>query len=141
MFGFVIAGVSLIGLVYLNRRRRGFGYGGYRLLRHLDASPAQEQVIRTVVLDLKALKAEIKAQSRDSRHELSQIFSANEWDELALDRWLMSRKADLEAQKPRFFGLIKQIHEVLDPEQRAKIGRWIQQGPCLARPHCHRHAC
>lgn len=141
MFGFFIAGVSLLGLIFLNRRRRGFKYSGYWFFRQLDTSPAQEQVIRTALYDFKSLASELKEKNREGRHELAQVFSSRDWDESALDRWLSNRKLDLEGSKPRLFGIIKQVHEVLDPEQRAKVARWIEKGPRLCGARLHRHAC
>jgi len=126
MFGFVIAGVSLAGLVYLAARRRRYGgYGAYWAFRRLDTSPGQEKVIRTAFSEARDLMREYRKNNRGAKEELGPILEAEQLDERAIDSWLDQRRRSLEELKPQLVAIAKKIHDVLDPEQRKKVAHFV----------------
>lgn len=129
MFGFVIAGVSLAGLIFLAaRRHRHGGYGTYWAFRRLDTSPGQEKVIRTALSEARDILRDFKKDSRGAKEELLPILEAEHLDEQAVDSWLGARQRSFEELKPRLMNIVKTIHDVLDPEQRRKLARWVAHG-------------
>ena len=129
MFGFVIAGVSLAGLIYLAAKRRRYGgYGGYWIFRKLDTSPGQEKVIRTALGEAREVLRDYRKANRGAKQDLGPILEAESLDERAIDSWIDQRKRSLEELKPQLMGIAKRIHDVLDPEQRRKVARFVAEG-------------
>jgi len=138
MFGFVIAGVSLAGLIYLGLRRRHYGgYGAYWAFRRLDTSPGQEKVIRTALSEARDVFRDFRASNRSAKEELVPLIEAENLDEQAVNSWLGARQRSFEELKPRLLQIAKTIHDVLDPEQRRKVARWAASSH--GYHHCHGH--
>jgi hypothetical protein len=134
MFGFVIGTVCLILLVGVLRRRhrygRGFGPRAFlrRLLRRIDATPAQERVFRDEASALReaarGLRGELAASGRD--------LAAAVRDE-ALDRQKIEaayRKQDeiLTALRARFSDSLGRVHATLDARQRREVADLLERG-------------
>jgi len=129
MFGFVIAGVSLAGLVYLAARRRRYGgYGGYWVFRKLDTSPGQEKVIRTALSEARDVLRDFRKSNQGAKQDLGPILEAESLDEHAVSSWIGERQRSFEELKPRLLEIAKRIHDVLDPEQRRKVARFVAHG-------------
>ena len=129
MFGFVIAGVSLAGLVFLAARRRRYGgYGAYWAFRRLDTSPGQEKVIRTALSEAREVFRDFRKSNQGAKQELGPILEAEHLDERALESWLGARESSFQELKPRLMDIAKRIHDVLDPEQRRRVARWVTSG-------------
>jgi Spy/CpxP family protein refolding chaperone len=140
MFGFVVAGFSLIGLIALARtRRRHGGWGGYWVFRKLDTSPGQEKVIRTAFSEARVTFSEFREQNRGAKKELAQLLEAERLDEQAVDAWLSGRQRALDGLRPKLIALGKQVHDVLDPEQRVKVARFVASGGMHHHGGCHGH--
>jgi uncharacterized membrane protein len=142
MFGFVIAGVSLAGLVYLAARRHRYGgYGGYWVFRRLETSPGQEKVIRTALSEARDVFRDYRKSNQGVKQQLVPILEAEVLDEHAVNSWLGERQRSLEELKPRLMDIAKRIHDVLDPEQRRKVARFVaNSGHHYHGCHGH-HAC
>jgi Spy/CpxP family protein refolding chaperone len=126
MFGFVIAGVSLAGLIFLAaRRHRHGGYGAYWAFRRLDTSPGQEKVIRTALSEAREVFRDFRKSNHGAKQELGPILEAEHLDERALESWLGARESSFQELKPRLMDIAKRIHDVLDPEQRRRVARWV----------------
>jgi len=138
MFGFVIAGVSFAGLVYLAARRHRYGYGGYWAFRRLDTSPGQEKVIRTALSEAREVLRDFRKSNQGAKQELGPILEAEQLDERALESWLGARESSFQELKPRLLDIAKRIHDVLDPEQRRKVARWVTNHHGF-RHHYHGH--
>jgi uncharacterized membrane protein len=143
MFGFVIAGVSLAGLVYLAARRRRYGgYGGYWVFRRLETSPGQEKVIRTALSEARDIFRDYRKSNQGVKQQLAPILEAEVLDEHAVNSWLGERQRSLEELKPRLMDIAKRIHDVLDPEQRRKVARFVANSGGHYGHHyhgCHGH--
>lgn len=141
MFGFIVAGVSLVGLIALARsRRRFFGRAYFRsaALRRLDTSPGQEKVIRTALREAEALLGGLRDDHLEAREELARIISEETLDEASLGAWFESREGTWREVKPKLVGLGRQIHDVLDAEQKKRLGSWLRAGS-LRLGHRHSH--
>jgi len=134
MFGFVIGTVCLILLVGVLRRRHGYGrrFGPraflWRLLRRIDATPAQEKVFRDEASTLReaarALRGDLAASGRDLAAALR--------DE-ALDRQKLEaayRKQDeiLATLRARFSDSLGRVHATLDARQRSEVADLLERG-------------
>ncbi len=141
MFGFIVAGASLLGLIVLARSRRHFpGRGYFRsvALRRLDTSPGQEKVIRMAVSEAEDLLGGFRDDHRKAREELAQIVSQETLDEGRLGAWFESREASWREVKPKLVELGRQVHDVLDAEQKKRLGSWLRSG-ALRLGHRHSH--
>lgn len=142
MFGFIVAGASLIGLIALARSRRrlyGGGYFGSWALRRLDTSPGQEKVIRTAISDAQALLGGLRDDNRAAREELAGILREEKLDEARLGAWFEGREGAWVDVKPKLVELGRQVHEVLDAEQKQRIGSWLRAGVRGWGHHRHHH--
>jgi hypothetical protein len=142
MFGFVIGTLCLILLVGVLRRRHWHGHlghghhrGGFgpraflwRLLRRIDATPAQEKVFRDEAELLRetvrGLRGEVKASGRDLAAALR---------EEALDRQKLEsiyRKQDelLAGLRARLSSSLERVHSTLDARQRAELADLLERG-------------
>jgi Spy/CpxP family protein refolding chaperone len=141
MFGFVIAGASFLGLIWLGRSHRRHGWGRNWAFRRLDTSPGQEKVIRTAMAEARTLLTELRDENKGAKQELAQLLEAEQFDEQAVNAWWSGRQGALDAVKPRVIALGKQIHDVLDPEQRSKLARWVASGAAHFGHRHHGHHC
>jgi hypothetical protein len=141
MFGFVIGTLCLVLLVGVLRRRRwhgGFharGRGGHgpraalwRLLRRIDATPAQEKVFRDEAATLwetaRGLRGGLEASGRDLAIALR---------EETLDRQKLEsvyRKQDeiLAALRARVSDSLGRVHSTLDERQRNDLADLLERG-------------
>ncbi len=144
MFGFFIAGASLLGLIFLSRHRHRYPGAPLRgVLRRLDASPAQERAIREATHEAREALREFRRESQGTKGELAETLQAESFDEARISQWLDGRKAAFDALTPRLLASLRRIHETLDAEQRVKISQFILRGGFSHRHHHHRgcHSC
>ena len=145
MFGIVIGTICLVLLVGVLRRRhwhggcRGPGHGGHRygmgarailwrLLRRIDATPAQEKVFRDEVAGLRdgarGLREELRASGRDLALALR--------DETLDPQKLASvyRKQDeiLAGLRERLSASLGRVHATLDARQRNELADLLERG-------------
>lgn len=142
MFGFFVAGASLIGLIALARHRRRYYRGGYFgswALRRLDTSPGQEKVIRTAIADAQTILGGLREDNRTAREELASILSEEKLDDARLAAWIEGREGAWSEVKPKLVELGRQVHEVLDAEQKKRIGSWLRAGFGRWAHHGHHH--
>lgn len=142
MFGFIVAGASLLGLIVLARSRRHFpGRGYFRsvALRRLDTSPGQEKVIRTALSDAEALLGGLREDHREARQELAEIISQDSFDEARLGAWFERREGSWREVKPKLIELGRQVHDVLDAEQKKRLGSWLRSGALRLGRHHRSH--
>jgi len=138
MFGFFVAALSAVGLVYLARRRRHHSPLGWAL-RGLNASPAQEKIFREAQNEAKAAFRELREDARTSRAELAEVLREESFDESRVEAWLRARSESFDRIKPRLLAAIKDVHQSLDGEQRSKISRFVERGGMGYGGHRHHH--
>lgn len=148
MFGFVFAAFCFFGLVALaaTRRRHRGARGFYRFFSRLGATPGQERVLRNAMLDLRDASREALAHTKEARPELASILAESSFDEERVRGWLAARKTELETLEDRFLASLKQVHDVLDDEQRRELSTFVKHGPWLFGRYArggyhHGHSC
>lgn len=144
MFGFVVAGASLVGLVLIARRHRRRGLGGHWLFRKLDASPGQEKALRGALNEARDVALEMREDGREARQALAALFRAETLEHEVLERWLEERAERFNALKLRLFSQLQAVHAALDPEQRERVARWLSTRRGLlghSTGNCHESGC
>lgn len=144
MFGFFVAALSAAGLIALGASRRRFGHGFrgpglYRFFQRLDASPAQEKVMRDAFEDLRNTSKDFMTEAREARGSLANIFRGSQLDEHALRSWFESREGELRGHRARVESTLKNVHEALDDRQRQTLSDWLERGPRFGFRHHHYH--
>lgn len=132
MWGFIIAIQCALALLFIwgiRRVRRGPWGGMYRAFARLQTTPGQEQVIRTALSDVRSAGRRVRDDARRAGPDLSTILQADEFDESAAKSWLASRERSISEVMPSVLSGLKNIHDVLDPDQRKKLA------DMLAHPH------
>lgn len=148
MFGFVIGGLSLLGLMKLRHFER-FAHGGSgrhsprrwmlrRLFQHLDTTPGQEKVVTAAVDEVE--KAAFKARDtfRTSRGAFATSLRGEHFDGAAVDAAFEAQQAALDEVKRAVKAGLTSLHEALNPEQRQALADLIETGP---RGMHHGHGC
>ena len=107
-------------------RRAGFARAaGEVFKRRLDVDPDQEDIVDHALADLRDSLEALGATLHDSRAALSQAFAGEEVDQARLDAvWARHDEAVALARR-EVVSALKQIHAVLDPEQRALAASWL----------------
>lgn len=144
MFGFLFAGVCLAGLFFLHRGGHRRYHPLYRAFSGLDATPGQEQVIRTAISSVREAGKQWADDSRQARPELGNLLAQEEFDEERVKEWVNTRRQALDEVTPAFIRALKEVHGVLDPRQRKLLQSWASSGPwpaCRRRHHFRRHYC
>lgn len=108
-------------------------HGMRRALRHtfsrLGTSPGQEKVIRDALLRVRNSAKDVATDLRNARPELSDVLIQNDFDEERVEQWITDREHAFSNIKPEVMKSLREIHGVLDEEQRRKLGRWALSGP------------
>jgi hypothetical protein len=143
MFGFVIGTICLFLLIGVLRRRHGFGgwhrHGGHRggfgprallwrLLRRIDATPAQEKVFRDEAAGLRdtvhGLRGELKASGRD----LAVALRDETLDRQKLESVYRKQDELLASLRQRLSDSLARVHSTLDARQRNEIADLLERG-------------
>jgi Heavy-metal resistance len=137
MFGFVVAGASLVGLIMLARSRRYRG-GPHFLFRSLHTSPGQEKLIRDAFAEGRELTSEFFRARRAAKAELGPLMEAEKLDKDALNRWAETQEQAFAQLRGQLVELADRVHGVLDAEQRRQVAGFLtRSGPFWM----HRHGC
>ena len=156
MIGFLIGTVCLVGLFMVLRRGRRFGcgsgwggwgrhrrgrWGGHGheswqggwflrgLFEELDASPAQEKVIRDAADELRDNARKLRDEVRGSRGDVAQAVRSTSFDETRIGEVFARHDAAIEAMRKAAVGAVAKVHAVLDDRQRERLADLIQSGP------------
>jgi hypothetical protein len=156
MFGFVVGFICLWALVRLLRRERGWyrrsSCGGswhrssrwrgpedrrwqflHRLFEELDTTPGQEKEIRAAIDEVLQAGENVKDGFSDTRGDLGRAFRNDELDAELLGTILSKQDAAIDDMREAMAGALGRIHAALDPEQRARLARWLERGPRWGR--------
>jgi hypothetical protein len=143
MFGFVIGTVCLFLLIGVLRRRHGYGgwrgHRGYRagygpraflwrLLRRIDATPAQEKVVRdeaAALLDsAHGLRGDLKASGRD----LAVALRDETLDRRKIESVYRKQDEILASLRNRLTDSLGRVHSTLDARQRNDLADLLERG-------------
>ena len=105
------------------RRRRGRRGSMSRvaaevLKRKLDIDEDQEGIVDHAVADLRETLSEVGGSLKESRSEIAEAFRGDEVDDAALAAIFDRQDEELRAARRQIVSSLKQIHAVLDDEQR-----------------------
>ncbi|MFT4625875.1 MAG: putative membrane protein [Myxococcota bacterium] len=109
------------------RRRRGNAarVAGEVLKRKLDIDEDQEGIVDHAVRDVQEALTELGATLRDSRGELADAFRGDTVDEARLAATFERHDEELARARRQVVSAFKQIHAVLDDDQRAAAADWL----------------
>jgi Spy/CpxP family protein refolding chaperone len=111
----------------------GGGFFRQQLLRHLSvrlgATPGQEKVIASAADEaLEAGRAAHEAM-RATKKDVAEVFAGPAFDESLLGD-VFSRQDDaIRSLRLAVSGALGKVHEVLEPEQRARLAELLARGP------------
>jgi hypothetical protein len=157
MFGFIFGTLCVIGLVRLGgghrqcrdeagwrprgtRRRRGRGEGGRRrgmwsraaaevFKRRVDVDDDQADLIDHAVSDIHRAVSTFKGDLKGQHGELAEIFSAESLDEAAVEVLFEQQDQALSRARRQVLSALKQVHGVLDEEQRGLASELLSGNP------------
>jgi hypothetical protein len=120
--------------------RHGFGRGRVErfvvraIADRLDATPAQEKVIREATDEFREAAVKLKGEGKRTRSEIASAFRKGSFDEVQLGELYARHDRSLEDLRKAFVGMGARIHETLDEGQRARLADLIEAGPAAWRP-------
>jgi hypothetical protein len=106
----------------------GPGFVLRRVLGRLDATPAQEQVVRQAVDELREAGAKLRGEGRRTRADLATAFRKSHFDEELFGELYARHDRALEELRKAFVGAGAKIHDALDERQRARLADMIEAG-------------
>ena len=145
MFGFVIGTLCLFLLVGVLRRRHGHGgwrshcHGGHhrgygpraflwRLLRRIDATPAQEKVFRDEAEGLRETARGLKGELHASGRDLAAALRDENLDRQKLEGIYRKQDELLAALRQRLTDSLGRVHATLDTRQRNELADLLERG-------------
>jgi Spy/CpxP family protein refolding chaperone len=155
MFGFAFGLFCLWGLVRVLRHGRGYSSRGCgnrrgrwsrgrswrgprsmfmnRLFEELDTTPGQEKEIRAAVEEVFDAGHKVKAGMHDIRRDVGEVFRSDELDASLMGDILSKQDDAVDEVRQAMAGGLARIHTALDPEQRARLARWLERGSHFGR--------
>jgi hypothetical protein len=115
--------------------RGGFGGGVMRMLsERLDATPAQEKVIRDATEEFRDAVSKLRGEGRKTRADVASTFRKGHFDEVLFGEVFARHDRGIEDVRKAFVGMGARIHDALDERQRAELADLIEAGPAGWRP-------
>jgi hypothetical protein len=145
MFGFVIGTICLILLVGVLRRRHGYWYGHprcsggfrggpgpraflWRLLRRIDATPAQERVFRDEAEGLRETVRGLRGEMRAAGRDLAVALREEALDRQKLESVYRRQDELLAGLRQRLTSSLERVHSTLDARQRSELADLLERG-------------
>ncbi len=147
MLGFIFGTLCLFALVkvlfgghrhwggrHRHHRRRRTREGltraaGEVLKRRLDIDDDQEGIVDHALMDLRDTVRELRATLGESRVDLAAAFAGETVDDGAIGVIFAQQDEELSRARRQAVSALKQIHAVLDEDQRAEAVRLVEEGP------------
>ena len=105
------------------------GFFARAIADRLDATPAQEKVIRDATDKLRESATKLKGEGKKTRADLAAAFRKSHFDEVLLGELYARHDRSLEDLRKAFVGMGARIHETLDDKQRERLADLIESGP------------
>jgi hypothetical protein len=105
------------------------GFFARAIADRLDATPAQEKVIRDATDELREAATKLKGEGKKTRADLAAAFRKSHFDEVLLGELYARHDRSLEDLRKAFVGTGARIHETLDEKQRERLAELIEAGP------------
>ena len=140
MFGFVIGTICLFLLIGVLRRRwypgsygprwRGHGPRAFlwRLLRGIDATPAQEKVFRDEADGFWEAAGGLRDSWKASRQDLAMAMRDEELDRRKLEALFRKQDEILAGLRERLSASLGRVHATLDARQRSRLADLLERG-------------
>ncbi len=115
--------------------------GGFMVdavLDRIDASPAQERVIKQAVADFRDELRGLRAPLKQSRAQLAAALRKPAFDEVLLGELFAQHDDVIEKGRKAFVGLMAKTHEALEDKQRQDLAALVERGPGVLRGLLHR---
>lgn len=108
-------------------RRRGPMSG---LFARLQTTPAQEREIKDAMSDVKKTARGARGRLKDLGEDLAHAMRQEDLDADTLGTLLANQDSALDEVKKELVGALARVHDVLDPEQRERLARFLERmGP------------
>jgi hypothetical protein len=116
------------------RGRFGGGFMARMLAERLEATPAQEKVIRDATDEFRETFSKLKGESRKTRADVASTFRKGHFDEVLFGELFARHDSALTEVRKAFIGMGARIHDALDEKQRLRLADLIEAGPGAWRP-------
>ena len=113
-------------------RRNGFM--ARMIADRLEATPAQERVIRDAVEEFRETASKLKGEGRKTRGDVASAFRKGHFDEVLFGELFARHDDAIRDVRKAFVGMGARIHDALDDKQRARLAELIESGPGAWRP-------
>jgi Spy/CpxP family protein refolding chaperone len=139
--GFVLGVLFVLGMFVLFKgaawRRGGWGHGHHhhhprrhrygwgRIKQHLKVDEDQEGIVDLALTDLRRAVTGLREALMDGRGEIARAFRGDRVDDAALDAVFARQDEDLARARREAVSALRQIHAVLEPEQREAAVTWL----------------
>ena len=114
--------------------RFGGGFFIRMLAERLDATPAQEKVLRDATEEFRETAAKLGGEGRKTRADVASTFRKGNFDEVMFGELFARHDRAIEEVRKAFVGMGARIHDALDERQRAQLADLIEAGPGGWRP-------
>jgi hypothetical protein len=116
--------------------RGGFrnGFMAQMISDRLEATPAQEKVIRDAVDEFREAASKLRGEGRKTRADVASAFRKSNFDEVLFGELFARHDGALTDLRKAFVGMGARIHDALDERQRARLADLIESGPGAWRP-------
>jgi hypothetical protein len=114
---------------------RGHGWGGgpewflRAVFDRLDATPAQEKVIKSAVEEVREAGRAAKDEFKKSRSEVAKAVRGPAIDEVFFGELFSRHDSAIESVRKAAVGAIAKVHDALDEKQRERLADLIEEGP------------
>ncbi|MCB9679271.1 MAG: Spy/CpxP family protein refolding chaperone [Alphaproteobacteria bacterium] len=118
---------------FQSERRRGRGRHGFSraaseiFKRHLDLDEDQADLVDHALADLRKAVHEFGDTLKAGRADLGAAFAGEQVDDAALAALFSTQDEEVARFRREAVSALKQIHAVLDPDQREEATRWLSR--------------
>jgi hypothetical protein len=100
----------------------------------LEATPAQERVIRDAVDEFGEAAKKLRGEGRKTRDDVAAAFRKGHFDEVLFGELFARHDGALTDLRKAFVGMGARIHDALEEKQRARLADLIESGPGAFMP-------
>ncbi len=98
------------------------------LFERLSTTPGQERVILDAFEVLRAQRRAVRDAVQATGADAARAFRGESLDEAHMGEAFAKQNAALEATQKALFDALHKVHEALEPDQRAALADWMEQG-------------
>lgn len=129
LMGYFIVTLLIIGIVSVGftvkakefRKHGPFGMIMEMVMKDIDLSDNQKKEMEKIKDEVKAKMDEKKQKHENDMEEFGNIFKQDKIDKEQLNSLAKNREADREEMKNFFIDELVKVHDILTPDQRAKV--------------------